>query len=51
VPLDPPIIREMVAGFERLIAGRAAIDERNDSLGRGTCQANFGRFSVLLPAS
>jgi glyoxylase-like metal-dependent hydrolase (beta-lactamase superfamily II) len=51
VPLDPPIIHEMIAGFERLIAGRAAIDERTDSLGRRTRRANFGRFSVLLPAS
>jgi glyoxylase-like metal-dependent hydrolase (beta-lactamase superfamily II) len=51
VPLDPPIIREMIAGFERLIAGRAPIDERTDSLGRRTRRADFGRFSVLLPAS
>jgi glyoxylase-like metal-dependent hydrolase (beta-lactamase superfamily II) len=49
VPLDPPIIREMIAGFERLIAGQALIDERTDSLGRRTRQAKFGRFSVLLP--
>ena len=50
VPLDPPIIREMIAGFEQLIAGQAPIDDRTDSLGRRTRQANFGRFSVLLPA-
>jgi len=51
VPLDPPIIREMIAGFERLIAGQAPIDERTDSLGRRTRRANFGRFSVLLPTT
>ena len=51
VPLDPPIIREMIAGFEQLIAGQALIDERTDSLGRRTRRANFGRFSVLLPTT
>lgn len=50
VPLDPPIIREMIAGFELLLAGEVAIDERTDSLGRRTRRARFGRFSVLLPA-
>lgn len=50
VPLDPPIIREMIAAFDRLLAGDAAIDERADSLGRRTRRAAFGRFSVLLPA-
>jgi glyoxylase-like metal-dependent hydrolase (beta-lactamase superfamily II) len=51
VPLDPPIIREMIAGFERLIVGQAPIDERTDSLGRRTRRADFGRFSVLLPTT
>lgn len=50
VPLDPPIIREMVAAFPRLVAGEAAVEERVDSLGRVTRAAYFGRFSVLLPA-
>ena len=51
VPLDPPIIREMIAGFEQLLAGQVPIDERTDSLGRTTRRANFGRFSVLCPAT
>ncbi|HEY8598803.1 MAG TPA: MBL fold metallo-hydrolase [Thermomicrobiales bacterium] len=49
VPLDPPIIREMIAGFEMLVAGRATVEETVDSLGRRTRSARFGRFSVLLP--
>lgn len=51
VPLDPPIIREMISAFEQLLAGHAPIDERTDSLGRTTRRANFGRFSVLLPVT
>lgn len=49
VPLDPPIIREMIAGFDALIAGRAIVEEAVDSVGRRTRSARFGRFSVLLP--
>ncbi len=49
VPLDPPIIREMIAGFEQLLAGQVRIEDRTDSLGRTTRAARFGRFSVLLP--
>lgn len=49
VPLDPPIIREMIAGFEALVAGRATVEEAVDSAGRRTRSARFGRFSVLLP--
>jgi glyoxylase-like metal-dependent hydrolase (beta-lactamase superfamily II) len=50
IPLDPPIIREMIAGFEQLLSGQAPIDEKTDSLGRKTRAARFRRFSVLLPA-
>lgn len=50
VPLDPPIIREMIAGFEDLLAGRATVEESIDSVGRQTRSAHFERFSVLLPA-
>lgn len=50
VPLDPPIIREMIAGFAALLAGQAAIEESDDSLGRRTRTARFARFSILLPA-
>lgn len=50
VPLDPPIIREMIVGFEALLAGQATIEESGDSLGRRTRKARFARFSVLLPA-
>lgn len=49
VPLDPPIIREMIAGFEALLAGRVTVEETIDSLGRRTRSAQFARFSVLLP--
>lgn len=51
VPLDPPIIREMIGGFAALLAGRAPVEESEaDSLGRRARVARFGRFSVLLPA-
>lgn len=50
VPLDPPIIREMLAGFAQLLAGQVPIAERTDSLGRRSRAARFRRFSVLLPA-
>ena len=50
VPLDPPIVREMIAGFAQLLAGQAAVEERTDSLGRRTRAARFRRFSILLPA-
>lgn len=49
VPLDPPIIREMIAGFEQLLAGQIMVEEKVDSVGRRTRQARFARFSVLLP--
>jgi glyoxylase-like metal-dependent hydrolase (beta-lactamase superfamily II) len=50
VPLDPPIIREMIGGFEALLAGRVTVAETVDSLGRRTRSAQFARFSILLPA-
>jgi glyoxylase-like metal-dependent hydrolase (beta-lactamase superfamily II) len=50
VPLDPPIIREMIGGFERLLSGTATPVERVDALGRRTREARFARFSILLPA-
>jgi glyoxylase-like metal-dependent hydrolase (beta-lactamase superfamily II) len=49
VPLDPPIIREMIAGFEDLLASRATAEESGDSVGRRTRAVRFERFSVLLP--
>ena len=50
VPLDPPIIREMIAGFEDLLAGRVTGEESGDSVGRRTRSVRFDRFSILLPA-
>jgi glyoxylase-like metal-dependent hydrolase (beta-lactamase superfamily II) len=50
VPLDPPIIREMIAGFEDLLAGRVNAGESGDSVGRRTRSVRFERFSILLPA-
>lgn len=51
VPLDPPLLREMVAGLARLLAGGdgVTIVEGMGESGRMTREARFARFSVLLP--